>query len=502
MKSRLDHVIENIKWGYVCTVVTYFFGFIMRTAVIIILGENYAGIGGLFANILGVLSFAELGIGTAMNYSLYRPIASNNTEKIKSLMKFYKKAYSTVAFVIAVSGLMLLPFLKYLVNDPGEVGDIRLYYVIYLFTTVTSYFVSYKYSYVNAKQDNYVVSIVGMVSSSLTYIFQIFVLILTKQFFLYLVFGAIVDLIQKGWISCYLNKRYPILCEKNAKKLEKKELMIIKDNTKALVIHKVGDVCVHQTDNIIISSFINLVTVGRVTYYSYFISAMHQVLCVALNSVVGTLGNAISEVSKEKQYSIFKIYRFAAFWIYGLTTVGLYFMISKIITFLVGDGVMLPRAVTGLMLIDYYMLGQRAALNNMKMAGGIFAQDQYISIVQAIVNLVMSVILVTRVGLIGVYIGTVTQGLIASLVRPIIVYPYLFKKSPLSYFKDSLIYACVVMCALSICTWIDAFFVNNNLWMIILEASVLFIVINAVFALALFKTREFRFVWNVYRRKK
>ena len=292
------------------------------------------------------------------------------------------------------------------------------------------------------------------------------------------------------------------MCEKNAKKLEKKELMIIKDNTKALVIHKVGDVCVHQTDNIIISSFINLVTVGRVTYYSYFISAMHQVLCVALNSVVGTLGNAISEVSKEKQYSIFKIYRFAAFWIYGLTTVGLYFMISKIITFLVGDGVMLPRAVTGLMLIDYYMLGQRAALNNMKMAGGIFAQDQYISIVQAIVNLVMSVILVTRVGLIGVYIGTVTQGLIASLVRPIIVYPYLFKKSPLSYFKDSLIYACVVMCALSICTWIDAFFVNNNLWMIILEASVLFIVINAVFALALFKTREFRFVWNVYRRKK
>ena len=206
MKSRLDHVIENIKWGYVCTVVTYFFGFIMRTAVIIILGENYAGIGGLFANILGVLSFAELGIGTAMNYSLYRPIASNNTEKIKSLMKFYKKAYSTVAFVIAVSGLMLLPFLKYLVNDPGEVGDIRLYYVIYLFTTVTSYFVSYKYSYVNAKQDNYVVSIVGMVSSSLTYIFQIFVLILTKQFFLYLVFGAIVDLIQKGWLDIMLSE--------------------------------------------------------------------------------------------------------------------------------------------------------------------------------------------------------------------------------------------------------------------------------------------------------
>ena len=156
MSSRLKMAARNAFWSYFSMFVSFGLQFISRTVFIYCLGEEYLGINGLFSNVLGVLSFAELGIGTAINFCLYKPVAENNIEKIKSYMWYYKWAYRTIAVIITIIGLALIPFLNVLVKDPGNVGNIVIYYLIYLFNTVTTYFVSYKYSLVNAEQKNYI----------------------------------------------------------------------------------------------------------------------------------------------------------------------------------------------------------------------------------------------------------------------------------------------------------------------------------------------------------
>lgn len=496
-ETRINYVKKNVKWGYICTGLTYLLGFLLRTVIIRVMGEKYAGVNGLFTNILGVLSFAELGFGTALNYSLYDPVARNDNDKIKRLMGLYKRVYEVVACTIAIIGIILIPFLHYLINEPNGLENVEIYYCIYLFTTVTSYFVSYKYSLVNAKQENYLCSIINMVSTCFTYGFQIVGLIITKNFLFFLLIGAAVDLVQKIWISIYLNKRYPILKEKNVQMLPKNERQQIWKNTRALVFHKIGDVSVHQTDNIIISAFVSVSMVGRVSYYSYFVNAANQILLVALNSVVGTLGNLISQETTEKQYSIYKVYRFVAFWMYGYLSIGMYFMLNKVVRIFVGYDITLSNIIIFLLVLDFYMIGQRSSLNNMKMAGGVFQQDQYIAIVQAVVNLVVSIVLVQRMGLVGVYIGTIVQGLIASVIRPIIVYPNLFKQGAKDYFIDSIKYLGVIGLAGIVCMFTDKYiFTNSGLLLVCIEIIIISLVVNVIFFLVFRKTNEFIFLKN------
>ena len=152
MGNRLKMTARNAFWSYFSMGVSFVLQFISRTVFIYYLGEGYLGINGLFTNVLGVLSFAELGIGTAINFSLYKPVAEQNIEKIKAYMFYYKWAYRIIALIVSILGVVLIPFLDILVTDPGDVGNITVYYCIYLFNTVTSYFVSYKYSLVNAEQ--------------------------------------------------------------------------------------------------------------------------------------------------------------------------------------------------------------------------------------------------------------------------------------------------------------------------------------------------------------
>ena len=169
--SRINNATRNIKYGYVGMIVQLVLGFISRTVFIYTLGVTFLGVNGLYTNVLGVLSLAELGFGTAMNYSLYKPIAAiGDLEKIKSLMNLYKRAYRVIALVVSVMGLLLVPFLKYIIKDPGNISidELTIFYLIFLFNTVSTYFVAYKYSLVNAEQKNYIQTNIQAITTLIT----------------------------------------------------------------------------------------------------------------------------------------------------------------------------------------------------------------------------------------------------------------------------------------------------------------------------------------------
>ncbi len=496
--GRVKSAKRNIAFGYVGQIATAIMSFILRNTFILFLSENLLGINSTYTNVLALLNMAELGIGTALNFSLYEPVARGDREKIKSYMQLYRKAYYVIACVVAVIGLALVPFLKYLVKNPGEmtVRDMTLYYLIFLFNTVSSYFVAYKYSLVNAEQKNYIQTNIITITKIFTVLFQIIVVAVTKNFYLFLLTDAFIQLIQKIFVSRFLDKMYPYLREKDITPLTKEESGEIWSKTKALVFHKGGDVARLQTDALIISSLIEVKMAGHVDNYNLIISTVSNFVNIIFNSVISSFGNLIATETRQKQFEIFKVYRFFASWIYGFSCVGFMILLTPLIKLWLGDNWLLPSAAVYCILIDYYFKGDRIVLSNYKTAAGVFEQDKYLALIQGAVNLIISIWLVqTPLGLTGVYIGTIVSGLIANITKPIIIYRACFDKGASEYFVDSAKYLVSLVFVLVACNLISTRVLANltiPTW--ILMGIIITVVFNGVYFLLYGRSNEFKYL--------
>lgn len=503
--GRIQHTIKNIVFGYIGNLSSTVLGFILRTVFIQKLDETLLGVNGLYTGVLSLLSMAELGIGTALNFSLYAPVAQKNYDRIKSYMQFYKKAYRIIGLIVAVLGIALIPFLKFFIKDPGNYGirELTLYYLIFLFNTVSTYFVSYKYSLVNAEQKNYIQTNILTITKLATTILQLIVLVVTSNFLLYLLTAAAVELLQKIWANNYLNKRYPYLLDKDVIPLGKEETKDIWDKTKALLCLKIGDIARLQTDSIIISSFIQVAIVGIVDNYNMVINSVQNFVLVIFNSAISSFGNLIATESKQKQYELFKIYRFVANWIYGLSAIGFYVLLTPLVVDLwLGEKWLLSANIVALIVIDYYFKGDRVVMMNFRTAAGVFEQDKFLPLIQGGVNLVISIVLVQRIGLIGVYVGTVVSGLIANISRPPIVYRVCFDRKSKEYFIDTAKYLLVMAVILGIVLPLSNILLHEvTLVSFVLTGVMIVVVYNVIFLLAFCKTGEFKYMYDMVMRR-
>lgn len=502
--GRVRFAARNILFGLLSNVTYTVLGFVLRTIFLSRLGETLLGVNGLYTGILSVVSLAELGIGTAMNYSLYGPVAKKDYEKIKSYMLFFKKAYLCIAFVVAALGLAVIPFLPGLVkNTIGlTAAELTAYYLIFLFNTVSTYFMAYKYSLTNAEQKNYIQVNAATVSKIVTTIVQIVILLTTADFFLYLLAVAVVELLQKLIMNGYLNRRYPYLRDKQVKKLSREEKRVIAADTKALAIQKAGDAARLQTDSIIISYFINVAVVGFVDNYNMIIVAVAGFMDTVFNSVISGFGNAVATEGKEKQFALLRVYRFTEAWLYGFSAMGFWFLISPLIEVAWGRDWVLGGGVIFCIILDYYFKGERIVLYNFKTAAGIFRQDKYLAFLQGIVNLIVSVVMVRRVGLIGVYYGTVVSGLMANLYRPFLLYKGYFGKSAALYFADSLKYAAHLLLTAAVLYPACRFLLAEKSWgTLLFTAALVTAVYNGLFLLFFGRSGEFKYLLGILKRK-
>lgn len=502
--GRVQSAIRNIVFGQVGNFITQILNFVLRTIFIDRLGDTLNGVNALYTTLLSVLSVAELGIGTALNYSLYKPVAERNYEKIKSYMRFYRQAYRIIGVVIAVIGLAISPLLPWLVKQPEgiTVRDLTLYYYIFLFNTVSSYFVAYKYSLVNAEQKNYIQTNILTATKMVTVSLQIVVVLTTGNFYAYLLTAAGVELIQKIFVTLYLNRRYPYLTDRDAAKLTKEESGEIAAKTKALVFHKVGDVARLQTDSMIISGFINVTVTGFVDNYNMVLNSVANVVNIFFNSVISGFGNLIATESQDRQYQMFRVYRFAACWIYGFTAVGFAILLTPFVVLWKGEGRSLAYGVVLCILIDFYFKGERIVLSNFKTAAGVFEQDKYLALIQGAVNLVISIVLVRRIGLIGVYIGTIVSGLIANVTKPVIIYRVILDRPVRGYFIDFAKYAAVVAGLYLVLEGIRQIVMPRITFAAFAAVFVIIcIVFNGIFWLLFGRTEEFGYLWGIVKQR-
>ena len=336
--GRVRYATRNIMFGLVGSAATTILNFVLRQVFIMRLGDTLIGVQDLYSEILTMLSLAELGVGTALNYSLYGPVARGEREKIKSYMLMYKKAYRFIAIVIAVIGLALVPFLPWIVKgaDYLTLRQLRVYYLLFLFNTVITYFVAYKYSLANAEQRNYIQTNADAVTKAVSVVLQLLGLLVLPNYMLYLLIQVGVSAGQKIFMSIYLDRKYPLLREKDVTELSPEEKGEVVGKTKALMMHRIGDMARLQTDAIIISTCLGVVWVGLIGTYKMIVNSVSGYVNIIFNSVISSFGNLIATESRERQYRLFLVYRFFAIWIYGFSAVGFFLLLSPLVELYVG----------------------------------------------------------------------------------------------------------------------------------------------------------------------
>ena len=272
MNSRTQKSAKNMTVGMLSQLFTLLLSFVSRTIFIKYLTAEYLGISGLFSNVLTVLSFAELGIGDAMTYAMYKPVKEDNRKLVNQLMVVYKKAYIGIAIVVGTIGLLLSFFLNFIISEPPDIPEsLQLIFWLYVINNMASYLLTYKKSILIAYQENYIISGVQQLSSVIQQIAQMIVLYFTRQYILYLIIQILCTILNNIIISIVVKKRYAWINEKESETLPHEVSKEIFTNVKALSISKIAGVVSNGSDNIIISKFIGLSSVGVVRTFPGFL---------------------------------------------------------------------------------------------------------------------------------------------------------------------------------------------------------------------------------------
>ena len=336
-RSRTEYSLINIFTGFLGYGINTVLGFVCRIIFVRCLSADYLGVSGLFSNILTMLSLAELGISSAIIYALYKPIAEKDEKRITSLMHFYAKAYRIIGGIVAVVGLSMLPFLNIIIRDqPAIKENLYLIYLMYLANTVISYFFSYRGSLLTAMQRNYIVVGYSYVITIVQSIIQMIFLLVTHEYLSYLIIQMVGGIIYNVWISHKACKDYPYIKDKNYTPLTKRETKDLLKDVKSLAIYKVTGVLVNNTDNIVITYFNGLISVGLASNYLLFSGTLNSLVQQTFNALTGSVGNLNATATESRRYSFFKALNLANFWLYGWGAIGIAFVSGDLVKWFYG----------------------------------------------------------------------------------------------------------------------------------------------------------------------
>ena len=497
-RSRTENSIINSAMSIVTQVLTVVLNFAVKTVFIKMLNDEYLGVNGLFTNIITMLSLADLGIGIAIPYSLYKPLANKDEHKINVLMNFYKKVYTIIGIAVLLIGLSLTPFLGLIIKDiPKNVPHLSLIYILFVIHSASSYFFVYKKFLIDSDQKGYITSRIIFTFSTLLSIIQIILLVTTKNYILFLLSSIILVIIQNIYISSKANKLYPFIKNKTDEKLEKEDMEGIKKNVSSLFIYKVGTVIMNGTDNIIISKFIGLIIVGFYSNYVLIINSITTVLNQIFNAITSSIGNLVVTTNKKRSKEVYDNLNFANFWLYALFGVCIIVLINPFINVWIGKKYVMGFSIVFLLVLNFYVLGMQSVTNSFRNAYGLFWIAKYRPIIMVIINIVISVVLVQFIGIEGVLIGTLISRLVTTAwLDPYIVHKYGFEISPKSYYIDYLKYLVIFIAISIILNYFVSMIAINNIFILILIAILVVISVNVILVLLFFKTSEFNYFYD------
>ena len=492
-RSRTEYSALNILAGVGGFVLNTALGFVCRIVFVRCLSEDYLGVNGLFTDILTMLSLAELGVGNAIAFALYKPLAKGDEGKIASLMKLYSKAYRTIGTVIALVGLALMPFLKLIVKEPPNINEsIYLLYAINLFNTASSYFFSYRSTLLIASQRNYLVSGINYIITITQSVLQIAFLLCFKNYLGYLLIQTVGMFLNNIIVSLVAVKKFPYIRKNNAPQLPKDEQKTLFSNIRDLMIYKVSGLLVNSTDNILITFFKGLSTTGVASNYTLLVNTLNSLIGQVFNGLTASVGNHNASEPTSEQYKMFKFLNFMNFWIFGWAALGIFFCSSDLVKLCFGEEYVLEAKIPFVMALNFFSVGMMNAVWTYKHTLGIFHHGRFIQFFTGVLNIVFSVLLGTYWGLFGILIATFFSRLCTSLwYDPYAVFKYGFQKPLSEYVLRLLKYLVVLAVAAGLCRLSFEIVKGSQFTVTVLKIILCSAVTNLVFLLAFFKTAEF-----------
>lgn len=492
MAGRTRNAMKNMVVMLVMQFITVLASFFCRTLFVKLLATEYLGLSGLFTNIIAVLSLSELGFGSVIIVNLYKPLAENDQEQICKLMNFYCKAYTAVGLFIIVCGLILAPFLDYLVKTEAEIPYLKVYFLLFILQSASSYFFAYKRSILTASQQEYICSAVSQTLGIVMHLLQILFLWITRLYISYLLVAIFTGLCNNIIISLIADKKFPFLKDGKKLQLDKSQTKNMFKNVSSMMLHKVGNTVISSTDNILISSILGVIYTGLYSNYLLIMNVITQVITIGLNAVSASVGDFNARKNETEKKELFDALQMMSSWIFGMSSICFVCLFQPTIGIWLGEKYLLDFSIVVVISINFYINGLLRVPGTFSDLNGVYVKTKFKPVAMAVINLATSVIFMKLWGLIGVFLGTfVSYALVGLWVDPYFIFKDVFKISPVRYFLE-LAGKTALLLAIGFVTYC----VVGMIPYYIGKVLVCVILVNGLLLLCYGRTKSFRFVFD------
>lgn len=493
---RSQATVKNSIWGITQQVIVCILSMFSRRVMIETIGVEGVGLNAFLTSVITMLSLAELGIGTAIVYHMYTPIAKDNKAQIAKLMRTYRNVYRVIAAAILAMGLCLLPFMDKIVNDVSySKSYISIVFLLFLIQTTSSYLFTYKRSMLSADQKQYIITLFDLCYKIVTIVIGIIVLKLTHELAWYLIVLIVCTVGENILISKRVDKMYPFLKEYGGRLTKKENRRIAKD-VSHIFVGKVSGVITNSTDSILINMFVGTIQTGLYSNYNIIIGTISATLKQLASAMRGSVGNLIATESSEHIDRVFKRLVFIMFYLASFCACMLTGLIDPFITIAFGDGLLIARVTVFVCIFNLYMSTLDIPVYNFVAAAGLFKADKYISIAGSGMNLIISFALGRSMGMTGILLGTSATYLIQFILKVMLFYKSFLKRSFIGMFWRNIIFAALTAAecaAICVCTSAIGAAVSNRYAAFVIYAAVSGVIPLLINSLVFIKTDEFKY---------
>ena len=448
---KIKSLFKNSFFSFLSQLVLLLFGFLSQRAMNLYMGTELVGMNGVISNVIAMLSVTELGISTAIVYHLYSALVNKDEQEIAALMNLYRKAYCLFAIILAVLGLVITPFVHlFMKNESYSIGYVRVLYLLWLFRTVISYPLSYKKSLLIADQNEYVVSVVTILTNIIGYSAIILFVTFTGSYLPALVAGIIGDTVLNLWVNRYVDRKYPFLVQMRKEQPKKELVSKIFNDLKNVFVSKLSMNLLNSTDNLIISGCIDVATVGLFNNYGLITRSVSNIIRALATSIQPGIGNLFVEKNYEKDYQVLRQMTFLFFLIVAVAASGLYVLIDAFVRDIwLNDSFLLDKMSVILAVTVCVLFGIGQPIAVVMGVSGLFNKEKKLSIITAVVNLVVSFALVMPFGTAGVLLGTCLSHLIQIMYRIVVFFNEYIKRDAKRYLFDLIEY--IILIVIEVC---------------------------------------------------
>lgn len=496
-RSRSESVAINAGAGISMILFTQLSKMILKYVFIITLGAQYNGISTLFGDILSMLSLAEMGIGSAMAYALYKPLAEGNHERIAALMSFYKTAYRWVAGVVLGIGLLLVPFLPQLISKTPDIKEnLTLIYLLFLVETASSYLLIYRSTLLSAGQRRYLISGISIAFSIGRTIVQIILLFVFKNYILFLVVQLVETVTRNIVVSRTVDKHHPELHNYPDARLDKQDRKSLFKDVYALFLYKANSKILSSTDSIIIAFALpeGVESVGYLGLYRTIVNVVDSFMTQFYNNLTPSMGNMAVSEPKEKQYSIYVLLRFITFWFACFCSTSLFVLLDPFIHTILGNQYVLSKAILFAVVLDNYIALLLRPIHTVRTANGLFVQGKYRPVATSVVNIALSLALAKPLGVFGILIATCISRLVTVCTYdPYLVYKNVFQMPVWNHIKQALMYFLITAISVAATYFASIYLVTDHSMLnFLIKVSLCLIIPNGIIVLLFRRTNEYK----------